>query len=240
MIYTNIHDVPLFAYDLIYADPAWPFENYSTKGESRNPNRHYATMSIEQLKALPVGHIAAETAVLAMWVTDPLLPHCIDVMAAWGFRYATVLFTWAKRTRLDTGWHMGTGYYSRANPEMCLLGLNGRRAPAVRDVRQLIVEPVREHSRKPDRCITDLERMFPGGRKIELFARTERPGWDAWGNETKKFEAGNERLNEDTDPAPIGPDAAQRRGGSGADWGDDDLERRHSARHADMPAGRLL
>ena len=177
-----------FSYQVIYADPAWPFENYSTKGEGRNPNRHYDTLSIEQIKALPVGHLAAENAALFLWVTDPLLDQAIEVMKAWGFRYVTVAFTWAKRSKKDTGWHMGTGYYTRANAETCLLGMNGRMGlPKSRGVRQLVVEPVREHSRKPDRIYSDIERLFDGPY-VELFARTRRPGWDAWGNDVDKFE----------------------------------------------------
>lgn len=179
-------DLPLFGFGVIYADPAWPFENYSAKGESRNANRHYPTMSVEQIKALPVGHLAKERCALFMWVTDPMLAVGIEVMRAWGFRYATVAFTWAKRTPLDTGWHMGTGYYTRANPEMCLLGMDGRMSPRARDVRQLVVEPVREHSRKPDIVPREIQRMFDGPY-LELFAREARPGWSNWGNETTKF-----------------------------------------------------
>jgi N6-adenosine-specific RNA methylase IME4 len=59
--------------------------------------------------------------------------------------------------------------------------------PKSRGVRQLIVEPLREHSRKPDRVRADIEAMFDGPY-VELFARSQRPGWDSWGNETQKFE----------------------------------------------------
>jgi N6-adenosine-specific RNA methylase IME4 len=179
----------MFGYSVIYADPAWSFENFSAKGESRNPNRHYNTLSIEQIKALPVGHLAGDRCALFLWVTDPLLDQALDVMRAWGFRYVTTAFTWAKRTPLDTGWHIGTGYYTRANPEMCLMGMIGRMGlPKSRAVRQLIVEPVRQHSRKPDRVISDIEAMFDGPY-VELFARERRPGWDSWGNELDKFES---------------------------------------------------
>jgi N6-adenosine-specific RNA methylase IME4 len=182
-------DLRPFAYPVILADPPWPFENYSAKGEGRNPNRHYETMSIDQIKALPVGHLAADNAALFLWVTDPLLDKGLEVLKHWGFRYATVAFTWAKRTRKDTGWHISTGYYTRANPETCLLGMNGRMGrPNSRAVRQLIVEPVREHSRKPDRIHSDIERMYDGPY-VELFARQRRPGWDCWGNQVDKFGA---------------------------------------------------
>jgi N6-adenosine-specific RNA methylase IME4 len=178
----------MFGYNIIYADPAWPFENYSAKGESRNPNRHYSTLSLEQIKALPVGHLAAGDCALFLWATDPLLDHAIDTMRRWGFRFATVAFTWVKRTKLDAGWHMGTGYYTRANPEMCLLGISGSLERRSRAVRQLIVEPVREHSRKPDRAADDIVALFGDLPRVELFARTSRPGWASWGNEVEKFE----------------------------------------------------
>lgn len=182
-----------FAFDFILADPPWPFENYSAKGESRNPKRHYPTMSIAQIKRIPVGDYAARDCGCGLWVVDSLLDAGIDVLRAWGFRYTTVLFTWAKRTPNDTGWHMNTGYYTRGNPEMCLLGVTGRVGlPAARDVRQLIVEPVREHSRKPDRIHSDIERLYPGRRYLELFARRSEPraGWTFCGSEKTMF---NER-----------------------------------------------
>lgn len=177
----------LFGYDIIYADPPWPFENYSTKRESRNPNNHYDTMSIEQIAALPVGHLASRDCALLLWAVDPLLPQAFEVMRAWGFDYKTVAFTWAKRTKLDTGWHMGTGYHTRANPETCLLGLTGSLQRRSAAVRQLVVEPIREHSRKPDRIADDIVRIYGDRPRVELFARTKRPGWEAWGNQVERF-----------------------------------------------------
>lgn len=181
-----------FGYEIIHADPPWPFQNYSTKGEARNPNRHYDTMAIEQIQALPVGDIAAGNCALFLWVVDPLLDAGLETLRRWGFRYTTVAFTWAKRTRRDTTWHMGTGYYTRGNPETCLLGMMGSLPRRDAGVRQLIVEPVREHSRKPDRVADDIVRLFGDRPRVELFARTRRPGWDAWGNQTERFGPENE------------------------------------------------
>lgn len=111
-------------------------------------------------------------------------------MRAWGFRYTTVAFTWAKRSRRDTGWHMGTGYYTRANPETCLLGMTGRMRRVDAGVRQLIVAPVREHSRKPDEVYEGIERLFgPTPSRLDLFSRQQRSGWTSWGNQTDKFGA---------------------------------------------------
>lgn len=177
----------MFGHRVILADPPWPFENYSVKGEGRNPNRHYPTLGLPQIKALPVGHLAGDNCALFLWVTDPMLEAGLDTMRAWGFRFATVAFTWAKRTPLDTGWHMGTGYYTRANPETCLLGVTGTMGrPNSRAVRQLIVDPVREHSRKPERLHADIARLYDGPY-LELFARERRPGWSSWGNELDRF-----------------------------------------------------
>lgn len=184
-------DLPMFGFRVILADPPWAFENYSAAGEGRNAKRHYPTMTPAEIAALPVGHLAQRDCALFLWVTDPLLDRGIEVLRAWGFRYATVAFTWAKRTKTDAAWHLGTGYYTRANPEMCLLGIAGRMGlPDTRFVRQLIVEPIREHSRKPDRVRTDIETLY-AGPYLELFARSSRKGWSRWGNEAGKFgEAG--------------------------------------------------
>ena len=182
-------NLPMFGYEIIHADPPWGFENWSEKGEDRNPNQHYDTMSWQDIAALPVGELASANCALFLWAVDPLLDRAIETMRIWGFRFVTVAFTWAKRTRRDADWHLGTGYYTRANPEICLLGMMGSLPRLDAGVRQLVVEPLREHSRKPDRIADDIIRLFGDRPRIELFARIQRAGWDAWGNETAKFEA---------------------------------------------------
>lgn len=178
-------DIRPFSARVILADPPWSFENWGEGGQGRAPD--YPCMSLEELKALPVGHLARGDAALFCWVTDPLLPRALEVIEAWGFTYRTVAFTWAKRTRSDAGWHMGLGYYTRANPEICILATVGDMGrPKSRGVRQLVVEPVREHSRKPDRIYADIEALFDGPY-VELFARNRRPGWASWGNDVDRF-----------------------------------------------------
>lgn len=179
----------MFGYRLIHADPPWAFDNWSEKGEDRNANQHYPTMTVDQIAALPVGQLASDSCALALWVVDPLLDEGIRVLKDWGFRYTTVLFTWTKE-KPSGAEHIGTGYYTRANPEMCLLGMMGRVPVRDRAVRQWRHAPVREHSRKPDAFAADLERLFGDVPRAELFARTQRPGWDAWGNQVGKFPAG--------------------------------------------------
>ncbi len=121
-------------------------------------------------------------------------------MAAWGFVYKTCAFSWMKaRTsqidmfRDDADASMGMGYWTRANSEVCLLGTRGKPRRLSAGVRQGIIEPRREHSRKPD-CVPDRIVQLCGDLpRLEMFARTKRPGWDSWGNETEKFTAIAER-----------------------------------------------
>ena len=180
--------LPMFGYDIIHADPPWSFENWSEKGEDRNASQHYDTMGWKDIAALPGGELASGSCACFLWCVDPLLDKGFDVLRAWGFRFVTVAFTWAKQTSTGNAWHMGTGYYTRANPETCLLGMIGSLERQSAAVRQLIVEPVREHSRKPDRVANDIVQLFGDLPRVELFARTARPGWASWGLETGKFE----------------------------------------------------
>lgn len=178
---------PSGGFRVIYADPAWNFDNYSENGELKNANQHYACMSIEDIKSLPVEAVAARDCLLFIWVTDPFLKESFDVIDSWGFTYKTVAFTW-KKVRPSGAEFMGCGYYTRANPEMCLLATRGSPGgPADRGIRQLQEWPVREHSRKPDEIRTAIEIMYPDCQRLEMFARTAKEGWTAWGNETEKF-----------------------------------------------------
>lgn len=174
-------------YGVIYADPPWLYQNWSDKGSGRGAVQHYPCMKLKDIMALPVGDIADKDCALLMWVTDPFLEVGFDVLKKWGFTYKTVGFYWAKQTK-HLKWHIGNGYYTRANPEVCLLATKGKPQRGARDVRRLVVEPTREHSRKPDRIRWDIMRLFPQGPYMELFARSPAPGWDAWGNQTEKFE----------------------------------------------------
>jgi N6-adenosine-specific RNA methylase IME4 len=115
-----------------------------------------------------------------------MVDQAIDVMKAWGFRYKTC-GAWAKQSSTGKKWAFGTGYLFRCAAEFFIVGAIGEPRPLARDVRNLIVAPVREHSRKPDEMYLVLERMFPRDPRCELFARTTRVGWDSWGNETAKF-----------------------------------------------------
>ena len=173
-------------YNVIYADPPWTFKTFSNKGKDRSPEKHYNVMNFKDICNLPVNKIANDNSVLLMWVIDPLLDKAFEVINAWGFKYKTVGFTWAKTNRKSEGYFTGLGYWTRGNPEMCLLATKGKPKRISKSVPQLVVEQRREHSRKPDIVYNHIENLLEGPY-IELFARTQRNGWDSWGNQTDKF-----------------------------------------------------
>lgn len=175
-------------FDLIYIDPPWPFDTYSERGKGKSPERHYNTLSIKDLCALPVGELVGPNGVMFLWATWPRLLAAFQVIHAWGFEYKTSGFVWAKTNKKSQGFFMGTGYYTRANTEPCLLAVKtGGRAPvANRGVKELIVAPVAKHSQKPVEAYDRIEALYPQARKVEVFARTRRVGWWALGNEVNE------------------------------------------------------
>ncbi len=140
-------------------------------------------MSVKEICALPVADIAAVDSALFLWAVLPLLPEALRVIEAWGFSFRTTAFVWIKPNRIAPGWAVGTGFWTRANAEICLLGIKGKPQRQAKDVRQLIIEPRREHSRKPDETRDRIVRLMGDLPRVELFARQATPGWDVWGNE---------------------------------------------------------
>ena len=171
-------------YSIIYADPAWHFKSWSKRGEGRSVIKHYEVMSIEDIKELPVALIAADDAVLFLWITFPLLPQALDVIESWGFTYKTIGFAWVKRNIKSDGWFWGLGYYTRANCEICLLATKGRVLPRQsRSVHSIVDTPVETHSKKPDVVRERIVQLFGNLPRIELFARQQAKGWDSLGFE---------------------------------------------------------
>jgi N6-adenosine-specific RNA methylase IME4 len=143
-------------------------------------------MELDAIKALPVADMAAPDCALLLWACNPMLPQALAVIEAWGFKFKTVAFTWAKQSPTGKKWHFGLGYWTRQNTEQCLLATRGKPKSTARDVPQLLVAPRREHSRKPDEQYPRIESLV-SGPYLEMFARTRRPGWDQWGDEADKF-----------------------------------------------------
>lgn len=170
----------------IVCDPPWSWKSWSKTNQTRAAENHYALMSDGGIKGLPVADLAAPDCVLFLWSINTMLPLALETMEAWGFRFSTVAFTWAKQNPSGDGMHMGLGYWTRQNTEQVLLGVRGKPQRMGRDVRQLIVSPRRAHSRKPDEVYASIERLVPGPY-VDLFARQERPNWVAFGLESTKF-----------------------------------------------------
>ena len=188
-------DLPRGHFGAILADPPWHFEVWSIDqtGRCRHPSQHYRTMTAVDISALPVSGLAAPDCVLFMWVTWPMLLHGLQSIEAWGFKYKTCAFAWMKANgsqidmfREDVDVDMLTGYWTRANSEVCLLATRGKPKRLNVDVRQGIIAPRREHSRKPEGIHERIERLV-AGPYLELFARQRRPNWTVWGNQTDKF-----------------------------------------------------
>jgi len=189
--------VPAFPrkrYNVIYADPPWSFRgrklNAATAG--KEVTSHYPVMDVEDIKELPVPDIADDNCLLFLWVPDAHVDHAVQVMECWGFRYVTVAFYWLKTMSSGVPAAMFGCWTVGGSVEMCLLARRGRVRRACRDVRRLVVDRRRDHSRKPDRVRDDIVRLVGDVPRIELFARTSSPGWDSWGDQV------------DSVPAPLG------------------------------------
>lgn len=169
-------------YSVIYADPPWKYEQRTLSGAAE---KHYTTMSLDELKQLPVSELAEKDCALFLWATFPQLREALDLISAWGFTYKTVAFVWLKKNKVADSWFYGLGFWTRGNAEICLLATKGkpkRRSPAVH---QFIISPIERHSKKPDEARDKIVQLMGDVPRIELFARQSPEGWDVWGNEVE-------------------------------------------------------
>lgn len=172
-------------YGIIYADPPWAFKVYSQKGMGRSAETHYPTMSLEAIKNLPVSDIADKDCALFMWTTIPMLKDCFEVLSAWGFIFKTIAFVWIKQNRKSDSLFWGMGYWTRANAEFCILATKGSPKRVAKDVHQVIISHIEEHSKKPNEARERIIRLMGDIPRVELFARQKPDGWDVWGNEVE-------------------------------------------------------
>lgn len=197
-----VRGLPLGHFGAILADPAWTFTGYvknQNPQSSRSASRHYRTMTLDQIKALPIGALARpEGAHLFLWVPGPHLEQGLAVMRAWGFRYSGVAFVWLKLRKglagkqmsfslaIEREFHFGMGHTTRKNAEFVLLGRSRNARRNSKSVRELIISPLREHSRKPDEIFPRIQ-AYCDGPYLELFSREQRDGWTCRGDEVGKF-----------------------------------------------------
>lgn len=171
----------------IVADPPLAFVAWSKKGEGRSPQRHYGCLSFEDLAAMSVSDAAAPDCFLFLWVPLRSVVLVEPLMRAWDFRFSGAAFSWVKQNRSGAGWFMNGGYGTRHNVEICWLGRRGAPRRKSAGVRELIIAPVREHSRKPDEVYGRVEALCDGPF-LEIFARQQWPGWICVGDESEKFQ----------------------------------------------------
>ena len=171
-------------YNIIYADPPWAYKVWSKKGKGRSAESHYNTMTKEDIQNLNVQSITEKDAVLFLWVTYPCLEEGLELIKKWGFTYKTCAFSWVKTNKKNSNPFTGMGYYTRATNEICLLATKGKVLPRKsKSVKQVILSPIREHSRKPDEIRNRIVELFGDLPRVELFCRHPADGWDSIGNE---------------------------------------------------------
>lgn len=180
-------------YNIIYADPAWSYDDKSLN--RGGAEIHYKTMSIEEIKKIPVNKISSDNCILFIWVTFPKLNEGLDTIKAWGFEFKTCAFVWIKTTKktiinqtsflpqdnFDS--FMGMGRWTRSNAEICLLATKGKPKRINNGIRQIIYEPIDKHSRKPNEVRKRIIKLMGDLPRVELFAREKKEGFDIWGNE---------------------------------------------------------
>jgi len=195
-------------YRALVIDPPWRFQARTalqTRNweSARDVEKHYAVMTLGDIKGLPVEQLAHKDGChLFLWSTGPCLQQAFEVIAAWGFKYSSVAFTWIKLRRAydpmqlrftasaECDLHVGLGLTTRKNAEFVLLGRRGNCKRVAKNVREVIMSPVREHSRKPDEMFLRVEK-YCAGPYAELFSRSARADWDCWGDQLGKFGQAN-------------------------------------------------
>lgn len=172
-------------YSVIYADPPWQYKVWDKDtGNGRSAESHYHTMTKQEIEQLPVAKISEKDGVLFLWVTYPCLEQGIELIKKWGYKYKTCAFTWVKLNKKSRTDFVGMGYYTRANCEICLLATKGKPLKRLsKAVRQLVMTPIEEHSKKPSEVRERIVKLFGDTNRIELFARQQPDGWDCWGDE---------------------------------------------------------
>jgi N6-adenosine-specific RNA methylase IME4 len=176
--------LPQKRFQVLVIDPPWEYG--LRDGDATHRNRTpYPTMRFEQLIDLPVPDLLTD-GVLWLWTTNNHMPDACRLLMAWGFELKTIL-TWVKMASTGNP-HIGVGHWLRNATEHCLLATAGRvqsfsHLETLKAQSTVLIAPKSEHSAKPEEFYDLVEGLCPGGEKLELFARRQRPGWQCWGNQ---------------------------------------------------------
>ena len=196
-------------FGIIYCDPAWSYKDKCHTGK-RGAGYKYTTTSTEEMAQLPVIKIAAKDCACFMWATMPMLPDALALMKSWGFQYKTVAFVWVKSNKKADTDFFGMGNWTRANAEVCLLGIRGKPKRVSAAVRQVIRRPIMRHSEKPPEVRERIVTLMGDIPRVELFARVKTEGWSVWGNEVTSDVA--MMPNDSSSPAAAGRDGGAQGG----------------------------
>lgn len=176
-------------FSTVLADPPWQFQNRTGKvaPEHKRLSR-YPTLSLNQIKEIPVDEVTEDRAHLYLWVPNALLKEGLEVMEAWGFKYKTNLI-WYKIRKDGGPDRRGVGFYFRNVTEVILFGVKGKNIRTLqpgRSQENIISSRKREHSRKPDEQYKLIE-SCSWGPYLEMFSRGTRSNWACWGNQTEEY-----------------------------------------------------
>ena len=179
-------------YKIIYADPPWSYGDKRTGKGKNNPNgaggaeKHYRTMSPDDLYKLPIQRICDDNCMLFMWATSPQIPIAINLIKSWGFNYKTVAFVWVKmKNDMSEPRGDGIGSYTLSNAEYVLIATKGKYWRNDATARQILLHPKLSHSEKPNEIRNRIIKLAGDLPRVELFARQKTEGWDVWGNEVE-------------------------------------------------------
>ncbi len=194
-------------FNLIYCDPAWQFGNKKTGGTMTSGAAHQykSTMSVDELKAMPIDNIAADDCILVMWYVGAMPQEALDVVKAWGFTLKNMNgFVWNKLT-INNNPLFGMGFWTRAGSESAIIAVKGKPKVASRSVRAVGnydtesldeilgrgvfagAYPIGVHSEKPNEFREACFELAGDVPRVELFSRKRVKDWDVWGNEVGKL-----------------------------------------------------
>jgi len=193
-----------YPYKVIYVDPPWTYDNARSDNAKLGGSK-YDKMTMAELKDLPIKDLGQEDCGLFMWATLPKLPEAIELMKSWEFTFTTVPFVWIKTDRLartirhqtstsQEPFHSeealmlkdiysGMGSWTNGNAEIVLFGKRGAPKRKKKNIKQIVIAPLGRHSAKPPEVRDRIVSVMGNVSRIELFARENTKGWDAWGNE---------------------------------------------------------
>lgn len=184
-------------YNIIYCDPPWSYDN-NKSNNSKLGGKTYELLTLEELKAININKIADRNCLLFMWVTMPKILDAMIVINSWGFEFVTVPFVWIKLNRsgcvntigksiyIQNGIYSGLGHWTNGNAEFIMLARKGKAARIKKDIKQIVFEPIQNHSEKPEVFRMKIHELVGRLPSVELFARKQSfkrfiDGWKATG-----------------------------------------------------------